>query len=220
MQKFKIFKPLGVGRFKFKMAGLSLCVVFGFTAESQSQSIQAPIPEEPVIEPASEDGQAAISQFKFPANFECEMIAAEPDVANIVAFHRDYQGNIYVCETFRQEKGVEDNRNHAHWMDEELAAQTVQDRIDYVRKYIPDADKTYTAKESQIRYRYSRTDITNWKWALVPVCFLIGARFITHASRIYSNCKMLTATGLLRFVNRYTPVTASATRFEVTTCMV
>jgi quinoprotein glucose dehydrogenase len=154
MQKFKTFKPLFVGRVKFKVMALSLvllCVVFGFTAESQSQSIQAPIPEEPVIEPASEEGQAAISQFKFPANVECEMIAAEPDVANIVAFHRDYQGNIYVCETFRQGKGVEDNRNHAHWMDEELAAQTVQDRIDYVRKYIPDADKTYTAKDDRIR---------------------------------------------------------------------
>ena len=109
------------------------------------------MPESPVIEPASDEGKTAISQFKFPANLQCEMIAAEPDVANIVAFHRDYQGNIYVCETFRQGKGVEDNRNHAHWMDEELAAQTVQDRIDYVRKYIPDADQTYTAKDDRIR---------------------------------------------------------------------
>ena len=133
------------------MSAVMLLFIFGFSSVAIGQSKQVPVPEAPVIEPASEEGQAAIPQFKFPANLKCEMIAAEPDVANIVAFHRDYQGNIYVCETFRQGKGVEDNRNHANWMDEELAAQTVQDRIDYVRKYIPDADQTYTAKDDRIR---------------------------------------------------------------------
>ncbi len=147
MQQIKSYQSRSLGQIGFRIAALSLMFVVGFSSAVWSQSI----PEAPVIEPASDEGQAAIPQFKFPENLQCEMIAAEPDVANIVAFHRDYQGNIYVCETFRQGKGVEDNRNHAHWMDEELAAQTVQDRIDYVRKYIPDADKTYTAKDDRIR---------------------------------------------------------------------
>ena len=119
------------------------------TASGQVDSV--PSPQKPVIEPASGEGQDAISQFKYPDNLKCELFAAEPDVANIVAFHRDYQGNVFVCETFRQGKGVEDNRNHAHWMDEELAAQTVQDRIDYVLKYIPNAAEKYTANDDRIR---------------------------------------------------------------------
>lgn len=151
MQQIRSFYPWITGQSEFRVAALFLLFVFGFSSAARAQSVPTPAPEPPVIEPASEDGQTAITQFKFPVNLKCEMVAAEPDVANIVAFHRDYQGNIYVCETFRQGKGVEDNRNHAHWMDDELAAQTVQDRIDFVRKYIPDADKTYTAKDDRIR---------------------------------------------------------------------
>ena len=36
-------------------------------------------------------------------------------------------------------------------MDQELAAQTVQDRIDYIRKHIPDADQSYTDNDDRIR---------------------------------------------------------------------
>ncbi|MDG1875143.1 MAG: c-type cytochrome [Mariniblastus sp.] len=115
------------------------------------QSEKTPVPNKPIIEAASNEGQEAIAQFKYPQNLKCELFSAEPNVANIVAFHRDYRGDVYVCETFRQGKGVEDNRKHAHWMDEELAAQTVQDRIDYIRKYIPDADQSYTANDDRIR---------------------------------------------------------------------
>ena len=112
---------------------------------------QTPDPKPPLLEAASDEGLSAIAGFKFADNLECKLFAAEPDVANIVAIHRDYEGNFFVCETFRQETGVEDNRKHAHWMDEELAAQTVQDRIDYIRKYIPDADKAYTENDDRIR---------------------------------------------------------------------
>ena len=110
-----------------------------------------PVPETPVLRPASEEGQQAIAQSKFPKSLECELYAAEPDVANIVAIHRDFQGRMFVCETFRQDKGVEDNRGHQNWMDDELAAQTVADRVRYIRKYIPDADKSYTAGDDRIR---------------------------------------------------------------------
>ena len=110
-----------------------------------------PTPETPVLRPASEEGQQAIAQFKFPKSLECKLYAAEPDVANIVAIHRDFQGRMFVCETFRQDKGVEDNRGHQNWMDDELAAQTVADRVRYIRKYIPDADKSYTAGDDRIR---------------------------------------------------------------------
>jgi quinoprotein glucose dehydrogenase len=116
------------------------------TAVSQDR-----IPEPPQLVGSSEEAEQAISQFQYPSGIRCEVFAAEPDVANIVAFHRDFQGRLFACETFRQEFGVEDNRRHAHWMDEELQAQKVQDRIDYIRKYIPDADEAYTAKDDRIR---------------------------------------------------------------------
>ena len=121
------------------------------TARGQHiNSTEVPEPEPPTVADASNEGIEAIKTFSF-TGLECELFAAEPDVANVVAFHRDYQGRLFVCESFRQENGIEDNRNHAHWMNEELQAQTVQDRIDYIKKYFPDAEKTYQTFDDRIR---------------------------------------------------------------------
>jgi quinoprotein glucose dehydrogenase len=111
---------------------------------------ETPEPKEPTLAAASGDGLAAIDSFKFPG-LKCELYAAEPQVGNIVAIHRDYKGNLYVCETYRQGKAIEDNRNHAYWLDDDLQAQTVQDRIDYILKHHPEAKETYTQFDDRIR---------------------------------------------------------------------
>jgi len=131
------------------LTALSICLVTSACFGQDKED--TPAPSKPIIEQASNEGQEAIAQFKFAKNLKCELFSAEPNVANIVAFHRDYKGDVYVCETFRQGKGVEDNRKHKNWMDDELAAQTVQDRVDYIRKYIPDADAAYTTHDDRIR---------------------------------------------------------------------
>ena len=133
------------------MLAYSLTAALILIADASAQDDATPDPQPPKIEQASDEAQQAIAQFKYPRQLKCEVFAAEPDVANVVAFHRDFQGRVYVCETFRQERGVEDNRGHGHWMDEELSAKTVQDRIDYIRKYVPDADKSYTQHDDRIR---------------------------------------------------------------------
>ena len=114
------------------------------------EDIETPEPAEPVLAAASGDGLAAISSFKYPG-LKCELFAAEPQVGNIIAIHRDYQGKLFVCETYRQGKAIEDNRNHSYWLDDDLQAQTVQDRIDYILKHHPDAKETYTKFDDRIR---------------------------------------------------------------------
>jgi quinoprotein glucose dehydrogenase len=122
-------------------------------AQEDLRQQETPPPNDPLVHSASGEGQLAIKQFKFSSQLTCELFAAEPDVANIVGFHRDYQGRTFVCESFRQAKdsGVEDNRYHAYWMDEELQAQTVQDRINYILKHVPNAPKLYRANDDRIR---------------------------------------------------------------------
>jgi quinoprotein glucose dehydrogenase len=44
--------------------------------------------------------------FGMPAGITVKLFAAEPDVANPVAFAIDEQGRVFVCETFRQNRGV------------------------------------------------------------------------------------------------------------------
>jgi len=56
-----------------------------------------PPPEAPQIAAASDDGQQALKGFKIPQGLKVELWAAEPDLANPVAFWIDPRGRIYVC---------------------------------------------------------------------------------------------------------------------------
>lgn len=100
---------------------------------------------------ASDEAVRAMSGFRKPAGFQVNLFAAEPDVANPVAFCVDDAGRVYVCETFRQGRGVEDNRSHGHWLDDDQAAQTVDDRLAYIRKHLGDKAEEYTKFDDRIR---------------------------------------------------------------------
>ena len=54
---------------------------------------------------------------------------------NATAICFDDEGRLYVTETFRFRSGVEDNRNHTYWIMEDLATETVEERISYYLKY-------------------------------------------------------------------------------------
>ncbi len=63
------------------------------------------------------------------------MIAAEPHQANPVAFDIDHQNRFWVAETFRLHAGVTDIRGKNTWLDEDLAARTVEDRIAMMKRH-------------------------------------------------------------------------------------
>jgi quinoprotein glucose dehydrogenase len=106
----------------------------------------------PVIAAASDEGRQAISAFRKPNGFEVKLFAAEPLVANPVAFCIDNQGQFFVCESFRQNRGVTDNRGHDQaWLDDDLASQTVADRRDYHLKHLGDKAAEYAKYDDRIR---------------------------------------------------------------------
>lgn len=79
------------------------------------------------------------------------MFAAEPALANPVAFCIDTKGRIYVAESFRLQRGVTDNREHKDWIDQELACRTVADRVKmYERKFAKEIDK-WKSEHERIR---------------------------------------------------------------------
>src|SRR5262245_46864702 len=69
-----------------------------------------PPPDKPLIAEASDEGKQALAGIRVPAGLQGDLWAAEPMLANPVAFCLDHQGRIFVCETFRQSRGIEDNR--------------------------------------------------------------------------------------------------------------
>ena len=110
-----------------------------------------PEPETPEIAAASDEGRQAIDSIRVPDDISVTLAAAEPMLANPVAFAFDNQGRLYVCETFRQKRGVEDNRFHGHWLDDDLAAQTVEDRAAYIEKHLGEKAIEYTRHDDRIR---------------------------------------------------------------------
>ena len=91
----------------------------------------------PIVHPAPVGVEAAAERIARPDGLTVELVAAEPLLANPVAFYIDERGAIYVAETFRHTDGATDNRAHMEWLKDELAAVTVDDRVRMFQRYLP-----------------------------------------------------------------------------------
>lgn len=105
----------------------------------------------PKVAAASREGEDAIRSLKLPPGFKAELIAAEPHLANIVAFSIDEQGRMYVCETYRLHAGVTDIRGHMDWLDEDLAARTVDDRYALMERHMGASFPTLSENADRVR---------------------------------------------------------------------
>jgi len=105
----------------------------------------------PPVQPASGEAEAAIKRFRVPKGLKVELAAAEPLLANPVAFSIDEHGRFYVAETFRLHAGVTDIRGHMDWLDEELAVKTIEERVAYMTKHEGKRIAEYTNHSDRLR---------------------------------------------------------------------
>jgi len=105
----------------------------------------------PRVAAASDEGESAMKRFRLPKGLKVELFAAEPMLANPVAFCIDEQGRFYVAETFRLHAGVTDIRGHMDWLDEELAVKSVEERIAYMTKHEGGKIGDYTKHSDRVR---------------------------------------------------------------------
>lgn len=103
------------------------------------------------IAPASSEAQEQIGTFQLAPGLVCDLLAAEPDLCNIVAFAIDGKGRVYVAETFRIQEGVFDTRSYMQWKDDDLACLTVADRLAKYARHIADDIPKYAAIPERIR---------------------------------------------------------------------
>lgn len=150
------FKTTTGGLRSLAIGSVIACLAFtGVIATNRFASAVEPTTSTPgaaLVAEASEEATQSMAAMRLPAGWKRELYAAEPLVANIVAFDIDPQGNVYVCETFRQNRGVTDNRGHDdQWLLADLAAQTVQDRIDFHKRLLGERAKEYTQFDDRIK---------------------------------------------------------------------
>src|SRR5882724_6647516 len=109
------------------------------------------VPAKPFIAPASNEGEMAIKLFQVAHGLRVDLWAAEPMLANPVAFNFDEKGRAYVCETFRLHSGVDDIRGIMDWLDEELACRTVDDRLAEMKRHLGDRMSNYVRSSERLR---------------------------------------------------------------------
>lgn len=123
-------------------------VAFNFVSLN---SVQAQEPYWPSIAEASKDAELALKGFVLPEKMNGTLWAAEPMLANPVAFTVTNDGRVIVCETFRQEVGVEDNRGHANWLENDLQLESVEERAAMFKKYMGDDLQKWAKEHDRLR---------------------------------------------------------------------
>jgi quinoprotein glucose dehydrogenase len=131
---------------------LTVLVCAGLTALALPPEAAGPDqPFTPKVHPASEDGQKAIARFHLPEGIKASLWAAEPLLANPVAFSFDEKGRCFVAETYRLHHGVTDNRDHMDWLDEDLACRTVADRVAMYKRHLNDKFSEWEREHDIVR---------------------------------------------------------------------
>src|SRR5258708_9934154 len=115
--------------------------------------------EEPKSAPAPvlTEAELAIRRFHSAPGLKVDLWAAEPMLANPVAFNFDERGRLFLCETYRLHAGVDDIRGIMDWLDEELACRTVDDRLSEMKRHLGDRFTTYSRNSERIRLLEDRS---------------------------------------------------------------
>ena len=113
----------------------TLFSVFSVLVAASVMAADLQPPKSVEVKPASNEGTIAMKGFELAPGLKLSLVAAEPLLANPVAFDIDEQGRFYVVESFRLHKGVMDIRGHMNWLDEELASQSTEEMRAMFRRY-------------------------------------------------------------------------------------
>lgn len=107
---------------------------------------------QPEIDAASDDAAKSIQRMHVPNGLQIKLWAAEPMLANPVAFDFDERGRIFVAETYRYRTSVLDIRDYMWILEEELAARTVEDRTALInRRFGPAGVKELSIETEVVR---------------------------------------------------------------------
>lgn len=113
---------------------------------------------EPDIAPASGEAELALTRMKLPHGLVATLWAAEPMLANPVAFNLDEHGRVFVAETYRYRTSVLDIRDYMWMLEDELANRNQDDFLATLRRWFGEDGLAELSKESEILRLLEDTD--------------------------------------------------------------
>ena len=105
----------------------------------------------PPLAPASDEAARTAATFQLKEGYSAQTFAAEPQLAHPVCFWIARDGKVYVAETFRHHAGVTDIREHMDWLEDDLAARSVEDRVAMFRKHLGDQFPSFEREHERIK---------------------------------------------------------------------
>lgn len=127
----------------------SLILIFSLSHLSVHQESKAPY--SPTISKESDEAQKALGGFKVPKGFNLGLFAAEPHLANPVAFTIDHKNRFFVVETFRLHTGALDIRSYMKWLDDDLGLKSVEDRTKLLQKIAAEKPHDFEKDHDRIK---------------------------------------------------------------------
>jgi quinoprotein glucose dehydrogenase len=98
--------------------------------------------------PSQVEEKAILSTIRFPEGMEVKLFAREPDVQDPTAITFDEQNRLYIAETHRFERGVEDNRRNP-WVADDYQLTSTAERLEMYKKYADKKPLSYFTKYSE-----------------------------------------------------------------------
>ena len=73
--------------------------------------------------------EESMAMVALPEGYRLELVASEPDIVDPVAITFDEKNRLYIAETHRFERGVEDNRRNP-WVADDYKLTTTAERLE------------------------------------------------------------------------------------------
>ncbi|MEW6305216.1 MAG: PVC-type heme-binding CxxCH protein [Verrucomicrobiota bacterium] len=105
----------------------------------------------PVIAPASAEGLDNIKKFTVTPGFKVELVAAEPMLANPVAFCIDEKNRFFISETHRYRSSVLDIRHYMFMLEDDMAIRNVEERMAMTKKHFGDHARDLAIESEIVR---------------------------------------------------------------------
>jgi quinoprotein glucose dehydrogenase len=99
--------------------------------------------------PVVDADKALLSTIKYPEGMTATVFAREPNVQDPTAISIDEQNRVYIAETHRFDRGVEDNRRNGHWTVDDYALKSTADRLAMYKKYADKKPLSYFTQYSE-----------------------------------------------------------------------
>lgn len=104
----------------------------------------------PLLAPASKEGEIRLKQFRHAPGLKMDLWAAEPMLANPVAFSVDERGRVFTSETYRYRTSVLDIRHYMFMLEDDLASRSIEDRLATIRKWFGPEGEQALSQETEV----------------------------------------------------------------------